>query len=214
MILAAGKGTRMRELTKTTPKGLLKKKGKSLLEHAFTVLPRECEEIVIVIGYLGDQICGVFGDSWNGIPITYVRQGECVGTAGALKEAEQHLKGNEFIVLPCDDTYHETDISNLCRSAPSMLISTVQDRPVSAGNVQVENGRLVSITEGTHNPPVMVATGAYYLTDKIFDHPPVQIPGREEYGLPQTVVEYAKIHPVRIIESVSWVQVTAPEDLV
>jgi NDP-sugar pyrophosphorylase family protein len=67
--------------------------------------------------------------------------------------------------------------------------------------------------EGTHAPPCLLATGAYYLNDKVFDHPLVQIPGRDEFGLPQTVVEYAQVHPVRIIEATSWIQVTTPADL-
>ncbi len=213
VILAAGKGTRMGELTKITPKGLLRKKGRPLLEYTFSVLPPQCEEIIIVVGYLGDQIREACKNSWNGIPVTYVEQGESKGTGGALRQAEKHLALSEFIVLPCDDIYHADDIQRLCESAPTMMVSIVKDRPVSAGKVKIENDQLISITEGTHNPPVMVATGAYYLNDTVFDHPLVQIPGRDEYGLPQMIVEYAKVHPVRIIEATSWAQVTTPEDL-
>ncbi|MES2216036.1 MAG: nucleotidyltransferase family protein [Patescibacteria group bacterium] len=213
VILAAGKGTRMGELTKTTPKGLLMKKGKPLLEYTLEVLPPNCEEIIIVIEYLGDQIRKAFGNEWNGIPVRYVEQGVYKGTGGALLQAREHLVGSEFLVLPCDDTYHANDILNLCKGSSVMMISKISDREFSGGNVKMENGRLVAIEEGTHLPPAIVATGAYLLNEKIFNYPLVQIPGRDEYGLPQMVVEYAKHHPVKIMEATQWTQVSTPADL-
>jgi bifunctional UDP-N-acetylglucosamine pyrophosphorylase/glucosamine-1-phosphate N-acetyltransferase len=63
VILAAGKGTRMQPLTLTRPKQLVEAAGKPLIEHIVSSLPEEIDEIILVIGYLGNMIiehCGSF----------------------------------------------------------------------------------------------------------------------------------------------------------
>jgi len=214
VFLAAGKGTRMGELTKGTPKALLKKGGITLLEHGFEVVPPGTSEIIVVIEYLGESIRRAFGNEWRGIPIRYVEQGEKKGTAGALWQAREFLISEEFLILPCDDIYSASDMSELAKQAPCMLVSKVTDRVCAGGNIQVdEKMNLLSINEGVHHPPCLIATGAYFLNDKIFDFPLVQISGRDEYGLPQTLIAYSKEHSVGIVEATSWVQVVTADDL-
>ena len=60
IILAAGKGTRMRPLTYDMPKAMLPVKGKPVLEYTISFLPEEIDEIIIVINHLGDQIKNYF----------------------------------------------------------------------------------------------------------------------------------------------------------
>jgi L-glutamine-phosphate cytidylyltransferase len=52
VILAAGRGTRLKPFTDKTPKTLLKVKDKTILEQSLDKLPREINEVIIVIGYL------------------------------------------------------------------------------------------------------------------------------------------------------------------
>ena len=66
VILAAGHGTRMEELTTRVPKPMLDVAGKPLLEYKLEALPDEIDEIVIVTGYLGDFIKRHFGSSYIG----------------------------------------------------------------------------------------------------------------------------------------------------
>ena len=56
VILAAGKGTRLRPLTENTPKPLVKVAGRPLLDHIVEVLPSAVKELVIVTGYLEEQM--------------------------------------------------------------------------------------------------------------------------------------------------------------
>src|SRR3989344_2665566 len=104
VILAAGLGTRMGELTKRTPKPLLKIGDQNLLERNLENLPPEIKEVVLVIGYLGGQIRKHFGNKWRGRTIRYVEQKEPKGTAHALFICQELLE-DRFLVLMGDDLY-------------------------------------------------------------------------------------------------------------
>ncbi|NBX51722.1 nucleotidyl transferase, partial [bacterium] len=84
VILAAGKGTRLRPLTDSTPKPLIDVAGRPLLECVLNALPKNIDGITMVIGYLGEQIQKHIGESYKGIPVRYVMQERLDGTGGAL----------------------------------------------------------------------------------------------------------------------------------
>src|SRR3989338_8468553 len=102
VILAAGEGVRMRPLTLTTPKPLLEVAGKFLLRHIVEALPSEVDELVIVIGYLGDQIKNYCGTEFCGKKVSYVWQKEKTGTGKALFLCEPLVRGR-FFMLYADD---------------------------------------------------------------------------------------------------------------
>ena len=74
VIIAAGRGTRMRPLTDTTPKPLLKVCGKAVLDHIVEALPTQITELIIVTGYLGEQIREHCGEEFYVRPVTYLEQ--------------------------------------------------------------------------------------------------------------------------------------------
>jgi UDP-N-acetylglucosamine diphosphorylase / glucose-1-phosphate thymidylyltransferase / UDP-N-acetylgalactosamine diphosphorylase / glucosamine-1-phosphate N-acetyltransferase / galactosamine-1-phosphate N-acetyltransferase len=65
VILAAGRGTRMNELTTAVPKPMLDVGGKPLLEYKINALPPEVEEVILIIGYRGNVVRAHFGGSYN-----------------------------------------------------------------------------------------------------------------------------------------------------
>jgi UDP-N-acetylglucosamine diphosphorylase / glucose-1-phosphate thymidylyltransferase / UDP-N-acetylgalactosamine diphosphorylase / glucosamine-1-phosphate N-acetyltransferase / galactosamine-1-phosphate N-acetyltransferase len=214
VILAAGKGTRMGKLTQSTPKALLKKDGKPLIRYGLEVLPPGVTEILIIIEYLGDQIREHVGNSWAGIPVRYIQQGEKKGSAGALWAAREQLKAERFLVLPCDDLYVTQDILKLIEACPSMLASKVTDRVCPGGNIEVDqHGNLAAIHEGVHQPPCFMVTSVYFLDDKVFDLPIVKLEGKDEYGLPQTLASSATKYPVHISLATEWIQVVTDKDV-
>ena len=108
MILAAGRGERMRPLTDTTPKPLLKAGDKTLIEHSIdNLLKAGFNEIVINIAHLGWQIkeyCGN-GERW-GVTINYSDEGEtALETAGGIAKALPLLGQNPFLVVNADIIY-------------------------------------------------------------------------------------------------------------
>jgi bifunctional UDP-N-acetylglucosamine pyrophosphorylase/glucosamine-1-phosphate N-acetyltransferase len=214
IILAAGRGTRMGDLTRDTPKPLLSYRGKSLLHHKLDALPREVAEVIIVVGYLGDAIRAALGDSHAGRPIRYVEQKELLGTGHAVWSLRDLVKG-KFMVLPADDIYDKDDLAKLAVRDHALL--AYRNKIPRAGGRFVFNsdGSLSDIVEdanGSMDSP-LVYTGACVMSPKIFEYRPVKIPGRNEYGLPQTIALMAKDVPVDIFEAKSWIQITSPDDL-
>src|SRR3989338_9615982 len=104
VILAAGRGTRMEELTTAVPKPMLLVDGKTLLEHKLDALPDEIQEVVIIVGHLSDVIKMHYTSTYRGRTLTYVEQTELNGTAGAPWAAEGGFK-NKIFFFYCDDIF-------------------------------------------------------------------------------------------------------------
>jgi len=105
MILAAGRGERMRPLTDHTPKPLLEVAGKTLIEHHITSL-REAgvTRLVINLAHLGDQIVARLGDgSELGVEIRYSPEpAGALETGGGIKHALPLLGEDPFLVVNGD----------------------------------------------------------------------------------------------------------------
>ncbi|MDP2947939.1 MAG: sugar phosphate nucleotidyltransferase, partial [Chloroflexota bacterium] len=100
VILAGGLGTRLRPFTYELPKALIPIHDKPFLHHQIDLLKRKgIRDIVVCVGHLGDKVRDYFGNGrWLGVHIRYSEeQGELLGTAGALRNAEP-LLDDEFFV--------------------------------------------------------------------------------------------------------------------
>lgn len=214
VIFAAGKGTRLGDLTKKIPKPLLKINRRPILEHTFSSLPSEITEIIVVIGYLGDKIKKMFGNDFRGKPIFYVEQTELSGTAAALHLIKSRLGKEKFLVLNADDIYSKKDLSD-CLAHPlafgvfKMTMPPSHFWTIGVGkNGAIKNSKKVSgdRKEG------LIGTGVYVLDERIFRYKPVKIKNGSEYGLPQTIFKMAKRYPVRAVEMDFWLPINTPED--
>ena len=105
MILAAGRGERLRPLTDTTPKPLLDVGGKRLIEHHLDRLATAgFREVVINLCHLGDQIRDTLGDGSNwGLSIHYSPEPVgALGTGGGIKQALPLLGDSPFAIINGD----------------------------------------------------------------------------------------------------------------
>ena len=102
MILAAGRGERMRPLTDTVPKPLLQAGGRALIEyHVLNLVSAGITELVINVSYRGDQIEAHLGDgSRFGASIVYSREQVALETAGGLIQALPLLGSDPFLLDP------------------------------------------------------------------------------------------------------------------
>ena len=104
MILAAGRGERMRPLTDRTPKCLLPVGGKPLIEWHLEKLARAgCRDVVINHAWLGEQIEACLGDGERfGLSIRYSAEGQALETAGGIAKALPLLGSAPFLVVNAD----------------------------------------------------------------------------------------------------------------
>jgi len=209
VILAAGRGTRLRPLTYHVPKSMIRIAGKNLIEHNIAALPKEVDEVVLVIGYLGEQIINHFGDKYENKKIIYIKQQKLFGTGHALSACESVLK-DKFLVLMGDDIYSEKDINKCLKHKNCILAQKVKNRFTGGRIILNSQGFLKEIIEGIHKKNEgLVNTGLYVLTKNFFNYELVKLKDKKEYGLPQTLVKMAVDYPVFIEKAESWLQISS-----
>ena len=150
MILAAGRGERMRPLTDSVPKPLLRVGGKALIEwHLESLAMAGFRDIVINHAHLGAQIETSLGaGSRYGVAIRYSPEGEALETAGGIANALPLLGDKPFLVVN-GDVFCDYDFARLlplaCSMPPERLAHLVLvDNPVQhpAGDFYLANDML------------------------------------------------------------------------
>jgi N-acetyl-alpha-D-muramate 1-phosphate uridylyltransferase len=151
IILAAGRGERMRPLTDAKPKALLEAGGKPLIiRHIEKLAAAGVREIVINHAHLGAQIERALGDGARyGVIISYSREEQALETAGGIANALALLGGDAFAAVNAD-VYSEFDYSRLVAAAtglkPAALAHLVLvDNPEHnvLGDFALDEGRLI-----------------------------------------------------------------------
>tara|TARA_A100001011_G_scaffold396583_1_gene494810 strand:+ start:716 stop:1423 length:708 start_codon:yes stop_codon:yes gene_type:complete len=95
ILLAGGKGTRMRQMTEDLPKPMVRIGNKPVLEHLINIFEKfEKFNYIICTGYLNEKINEYF-DTWSNVKIVYT--GDETNTGGRVKKVSEHL-GDQFIV--------------------------------------------------------------------------------------------------------------------
>lgn len=214
VIICAGKGTRMRPLTETKPKPLIEVCGKSLLQHVVEALPREIDEIILVVGYLQEQIRDHCGEEFCGKRVRYVEQENFSGGTGdALLCARDMLHGR-FMFMYADDI-HGAEALQEAVAHDYAILGTYSDHPEDFGVLyKNEDGTLKAIIEKPKNPESnIVNIGGFVLDTRIFEY---SVSVSEEHGellVTDMFTQYAQDYPVRIVEQDVWIPVGRPEDI-
>lgn len=116
VIFCGGLATRLRPLTKKIPKSMVEINGKPFLEYQIEILRKNnIKNIVLCIGFLGEQIKKYFGNGEKfGVDILYSEEKEkLLGTGGALKNAE-HILNEKFFTL-YGDSFTTIDFQDISR---------------------------------------------------------------------------------------------------
>ena len=114
MILAAGRGERLRPLTDALPKAMVQAGGKPLIAwHLERLAASGCREAVINVAHLGERIVEAIGEGARyGMRIAYSREPEPLETAGGIAQA-RGLLGDAPFLLVNGDVYCEVDFARL-----------------------------------------------------------------------------------------------------
>lgn len=151
VILAGGLGTRLWPLTKTVPKPMVPVGGKPYLEHQLLVLRDQgVRDILLLTGYLGEQIEDYFGDgSELDLAIQYSREPSPLGTGGALRKAREKLADSFLLIygdsyLPIDYT---AALRQLAQAGVQGLVVVYDNRLADTSvknNIDVDAGGFVT----------------------------------------------------------------------
>lgn len=192
VILAAGQGIKMRPYTYEMPKPMMPVKKRPILEHIINQLrDADIRDIVIVIGYLGEQIQNYFGDgSKFGVKIRYIEEDRQTGTAGPLRIARQILDEKPFLLM-YGDVLADIHIREFIEyhlqfgQTATLALTSVPD-PSAYGAVRMSGQKVVEIVEKPKNSlsvSRLVAAGVQILDPSIFPY----IPSKESSMLEEDV---------------------------
>lgn len=215
VILAAGIGKRMQPLTLEKPKPLLEVAGQPIIHWIWKALPTEINEVVMVIGYLGEMIQKYLGSEFLGKRITYVQQPKPQGTGHGLYLCRGLIKsGERFLFLFADDLYDRKSLKQCLRHDVAMLTAESQN-PERFGVVIADQDSYVKeIEEKPRNPKSnQVSTGVWVLNNEIFNHPLKINPETQEYYLTVPLQKFIETHQVKAIPASLWLPIGYPEDL-
>jgi dTDP-glucose pyrophosphorylase len=225
VLLAAGRGTRMRELTADLPKPMIEVRGKPVLQHIIEGLRDSgVREFFVVVGYRADAVQNFFGDgSRYKIEIQYATQAVQDGT-GRVVDLARDFVGLSPFVLSYGDILVDPENYNRIVDLPEgieALISVTRGEDVSKGGAVFLNDafELVDLREksqpGEPTSPWYNA-GIYAFRPSIFEFTAKLKPSpRGEYELTDAIRELARSgKKVKALELTGeWVDVRDPEIL-
>ncbi|NQT26842.1 NTP transferase domain-containing protein, partial [candidate division KSB1 bacterium] len=194
VILAGGRGTRLRPLTDTLPKPMIQFHGKPFLEHLINNLREQgITKILLLLGYLPEVIKNYFGNGERfGIHIDYSITDENNDTGRRIKLAESLIDGN-FLLMYCDN-YWPLDLERLMafhnnnRTAATVTVYTNKDG-ITRNNMYVdENGYVVKYDKSRTDKNLNgVEIGFFILEKKVLDLMPDDNFSFEKVVLPQLI---------------------------
>jgi mannose-1-phosphate guanylyltransferase len=181
IVLVGGEGTRLRPLTYGTPKPMVPILGVPFLARTMERLAQAgITDVILPAGYLPQQIIDYFGDGSSiGMNITYVIEETPMGTAGALKNVEEHIHGPFFVLN--GDILTSLDLRAMMREHERLggigLLHLIRVEDPSAFGCVVHDagGRISAFVEkppkGTE-PTNEINAGTYLFEREILDYIP------------------------------------------
>ncbi|QQG46201.1 MAG: nucleotidyltransferase family protein [Candidatus Niyogibacteria bacterium] len=174
----------MKPLTLKVPKPLIRVAGKTFLEHILDVLPSEVDEVIIVIGYLGEKIKRFLGDQYGNKKIKYVvNKNIPLGNAHSLILTKPHFKSKERFMLIYADELIAKETARKCLRYPFSWIVRRFDKPeISAVAELSADKRIFRVTEKPRRPKSnIVVAGAMVINADIFKCRPTKHRNGEYY---------------------------------
>jgi dTDP-glucose pyrophosphorylase len=174
IIMAGGKGVRLRPLTDDCPKPMLEISGKPMLQH---IIERAKEQgfskFIILVNYLAEMITDFFGNGRNlGVDIEYIFEQEPLGTAGALSLIK-NLPDDVFVVTNGDviTDLNYFDLIEFCKSKSAIGAMAIKSHEmVNPFGVVELDGMFVSSFKEKPSYISYINAGVYALSPKAIDY--------------------------------------------
>lgn len=219
LILAGGKGLRLRPLTIYTPKPIIPIANRPLLLYHLDLLKRAgIRDVTLSLSYQPRKIEDVLADGQDfGVRIRYAVEALPLGTAGAYKNAQAHL--NQTTVVFNGDILTDLNLAqavafHCARKALATIVTTPVENPASWGLVEADaEGRVSRFIEKPKPEEITVNTinaGTYILEPRVLDY----IPEGEEYTFERHLFPalLAAGEPVYAFNSTTyWIDIGVPQ---
>jgi len=182
VILAGGVASRLRPLTETIPKSMIMVSGKPFLEYQLNLIKDNgIENVVLCVGYRHEQIEEYFGDgSRFGVNITYSYEKEkLLGTGGALKNAEQYLEKDFFIMY--GDAYLPINFKAvrkyfLNQNTTACMVVYRNESKYDKSNVIFNNNKVITYDKKKYLPEMeYIDYGLSIVSKKVLDFLPAGV---------------------------------------
>jgi NDP-sugar pyrophosphorylase family protein len=220
ILLAGGKGTRLRPLTIHTPKPIVPIFNRPFLHYQIDLLKQvpEIDEVILSLNYQPRRIEEIFGDgSGLGIGIRYVVEPAPLGTAGAVKYAGDKL--TESVVVFNGDVLTQIDLAAVIRlhrerGAKATIVLTPVENPSAYGLVETDAGG--NITRFLEKPaPEEITTpninaGIYVLEPDTFDRIPSDVSWSIERSYFPSLIERKETFVAYVYDGY-WIDIGTPE---
>ena len=223
ILLAGGKGTRLRPLTLHTPKPVVPIFDRAFLHYQIDLLKQlpEIDEVILSLNYQPRRIEEVFGDgAGTGVRIRYVVEPSPLGTGGAVRYAAQGV--TDTIVVFNGDVMTSVDVAAVVgrhreRKAKATIVLTPVDNPTAYGLVETEpDGRVRRFLEKPSPNEITCDTinaGIYVLESDTFDRIPKDVSYSIERAYFPSLIERRESF-VAYIDRGYWIDIGTPEKYV
>lgn len=222
LILAGGFGTRLRPLTLNTPKPVVPLVGRPMLTYQLEILKYAgISDVILSLNYQPDKIREVIGDGADyGVQVRYVVEPEPLGTAGAVKFAEEFI--TDTTVILNGDNLINLDVHALIqyhkeKQAQMTVVLETIENPSNYGLVEIDDeNRIVNFLEKPKPEEIeniqtrTVNAGTYVLEPEILDLIPPNTNYSFEYGVfPELLKQRGKLFA--FVTDSYWLDVGTPQ---
>ena len=220
ILLAGGKGTRLRPLTIHTPKPIVPIFNRPFLHYQIDLLKQvpEIDEVILSLNYQPRRIEEIFGDGSDvGIKIRYVVEPAPLGTAGAVRYAGDSL--TESVVVFNGDVLTQIDLAAVIRlhrerQARATIVLTPVDNPTAYGLVETDQaGNITRFLEKPQADEITtnnINAGIYILEPDTFDRIPKDVSWSIERSFFPSLIERAETF-VAYIYNGYWIDIGTPD---
>lgn len=207
IILAGGRGKRLRPITDYIPKPLVPIKNIPIIEWQLKYLKKfGVDEVIICTGYKQEMVENYLDVKKLGIKIKYSIEKTPLGTGGAIKKAGKLIKEKSFFVIN-GDTITNIDLKKLSKKQNSIASIELQTK---FGILETSNGKIINFKEKKEIPDTWMNAGIYHLEKNILKDLP------DKGDIEKTVFpDYAKKGKLNIVKfkNVKWYSIDSFKDM-
>src|SRR5689334_23545761 len=223
ILLAGGKGTRLRPLTIHTPKPIVPIFDRPFLHYQLDLLKQvpEIDEVILSLNYQPRRIEEIFGDgSESGLAIGYVVEPAPLGTGGAVRYAGESL--HDSVVVFNGDVLTQVDLGAVIalhreRKARATIVLTPVDNPSAYGLVESDaEGNIRRFLEKPKPDEITtnhINAGIYVLEPETFDRIPSDVSWSIERSYFPSLIERGETFVAYLYDGY-WIDIGTPEKYV